>query len=118
MRSVNPKRIGEYLKSLAYTIEEYDCEKYKKDLSKYVLCHLNIIMVHDIFVYDKKIGLKSSIQKFKNVYRNSLFKKYIKNIGLFECFNKELIVEFFLKLKLNIFAYFLCYLKSYNNQKK
>lgn len=117
MRSYNSKRIEEYHKSLNYTMKEYSNSKYKNSLSKYILVHLNIIMVHDIFIYRKNNNIKKDISKFKKIYKNSIYDYHLKNIKLIECLNKELIPEFFLKIKLNIITYLLCYLKSYINQK-
>ncbi len=117
MRSNVDGRINQYLKAINCSFEEFKNTEYENFLYLYILTQLNIIMVHDIFIYKKNINFSKDVKKFKKIYNNSIFKLSLKNTHLKYFCNKELSVEFFLKIKLNFIAYLLCYLKSYLNQK-
>ena len=117
MRSNNPERINQYLLSMKYTEEEFKKTDYKNSIYKYFLTHLNIIMVHDIFIYKKNIEFKNDINRFKKIFDNSLFEDSLKHISIKDCFCKEFLVELMLKIRFNYIAYLLCYIKSYINQK-
>lgn len=117
MRTKNSDRIQQYIESMKCSINEYKETKHMQSLYLYILTNFNILLVHDVFVYNNGEHFFEKVKLFKKIFKNSIFESALKNTSIINFFCKELIVEFFLKLKLNIFAYLLCCLKSYINQK-
>lgn len=120
MRRVDNSRIKEYIKSMECSekIMLNESLEVKNSFKKYVLQHLNIILVHDVFVYRKKISLFKDYKLMKEVLKENVFSESLKNIPLRECFSMMLLPELFLKLHLGYLSAILCYIKSYINQKK
>ena len=121
MRSSNNKRINSYINSMSISNEyiKNDEEEIKNVFYKYVLFHLNIILVRDIFcITNKKVNLLSSYKEMRQLLKKEIFKSSIKKIKLLDCFSINLIPEFFMKLHLIFLVPPVCYLKSYINLRK
>lgn len=118
MRSFDEKRIEQYINSLRKTLKFMDKSNLQCALSQYVLIHLNIIMVHDIFIYGNNKNIKEDINKMKKILKNDVFSNSLKNISIGKCLNFYLTPEFFLKCHMYFMTAVICYIKSYKNQIK
>jgi len=124
MRTLDDTRINGYIESMNASNEVLsgESEIIKKAFRKYVLSHLNIIFVHDVFEIKKKPfknhTFKSDYKKMKELLKVDVFKDSLNNISIFECFSIMYLPELFLKLHLGIFTAMLCYIKSYLNSIK
>lgn len=118
MRTYDKDRIKEYIKSMEkskeFLINKYNC--IPKEFHKYVLSHMNIILVHDVFdIRNKKIF--KNIKLMKKIKNEEIFNEALKKISLKACLSKYYLPELFLKFHFNLMVAFLCYLKSYINNK-
>lgn len=124
MRSFDEKRITQYIESLNYSqkIITNESDTIKKAFRKYVLMHLNIIFVHDVFFIKKGLFKKFSFiddyKKMKSVVKNDIFKDALKKISFIDCFSILLLPELLLKMHMSLFVGLICYAKAYSNQKR
>lgn len=127
MRTFNKERLNMYLNSLekSSVVIKNQSEIIKKAFSKYVLSHLNIILVHDIFEFKNKLFKnRLFLQKYKlmkKLFEKNIFRNNLDNIKIYECFEKTLLPQFFYKIHFSFLTAVLCYLKSfinYKNEKK
>lgn len=124
MRSIDQNRINQYVNSLrsseAFLANE--SEIIRKAFRHYVLMHLNIILVHDVFNVKKDLLKNFSFiddyRKMKTIMKESIFCDTLKQTPLSECFSILFLPELFMKIHLNLFVGFMCYIRSYSNQKK
>lgn len=118
MRKKNDERINEYIKSMTCSknyIDNYT--DFGKSFNKYVLIHLNIILVHDVFDINIKLSFFKKIKQMNQLKSNLIFKNSLDNVKLKEVMVKNLLPELFMKLHLNILAGLLCHIKSRINNK-
>lgn len=124
MRSFDATRINGYIESLEYSKEILKNESLiiEKAFTKYILSHLNIILVHDVFEVKRK-SIKNHLfikdyKRMKELLKNDIFSNAIKKIKISDCFSIVLLPELFIKLHLEVITAILCYFKSYLNYKK
>ena len=123
MRTADDTRINGYIESMILSNEIMKAESsiIKESFKKYVLSHLNIILVHDVFDIKKKPfknhSFRDDYKKMKEIINNDIFKESLEKISIKECFSTMYLPELFLKLHLGVFTAILCYLKSYLNSR-
>lgn len=123
MHTADDTRINGYISSMEVS-EKYlknTSQEIRNAFSKYVISHLNIILVHDIFEAKNKLFknkiFKTRYKKMKELFSKKIFKNNLDNLKTLDCIDKTLLPEFFYKLHLPILTAILCYLKSYLNLK-
>lgn len=123
MRTADDARVNWYIESMMCSnkVINDESEIIKKAFVKYVLAHLNIILVHDVFEIKKKPFKNHTFindyNKMKEIIKKDIFSESLKNVSIKECFSTMYLPDMFLKLHLGFFTSFLCYLKSYLNSR-
>lgn len=123
MHSFDETRINGYINSMEISEKYIDnkSEKIKKAFAKYVMAHLNIILVHDVFEAKNKIFknklFKKSLKNMKKIFDKRIFKENLKLLTLKDCLEKNLLPQLFYKIHLSLLTAILCYIKSYINAK-
>lgn len=118
MRSYDRTRVEQYIMSLKSSIKflKKSDNLIKNALGQYVLIHLNIILVHDVFIYRKNKSLRKDMILMKKLLKNEIFDYALSKVTLKDCLSFSLLPELFIKLHMNYIVAFMCYLKSYKNQ--
>ena len=123
MHTFDETRISGYINSMEISEKyiENKSEKIKKAFAKYVMAHLNIILVHNVFEAKSKIFknriFKKSFKTMNQIFNNRIFKENLKLLTVKDCLEKNLLPQLFYKAHLSILTAILCYIKSYINLK-
>ena len=114
MRSVNKGRIKGYILSMENTKKYMDTEDetLKKAFSKYIMLHLNIICVRDIFYVGCKKKLRERIQILRELLNMQIFSEALRKLTFKDCCSLNLMPQMFYKISFVIFGGGLCYIKS------
>ena len=117
---MNYNRVNCYIKSMECSYEFIN----KKSLNLldvmhvYVLIHVVVMCVHDVFNYRENIIWNDRIKLIKNILNNTVIKKALKNICYRNLFTLSLSPVLFFKMKLYLIGGGICYLKSILNKRR
>ena len=119
-RSIDPTRIEAYLKSLHVMQSELEMqsEPMKKACRNFVLAHLNLIAVHDVFDCDLKWNWRTRIVQIKKVLSDEYIKKAVLQVHVYDLSDIQLFPAYLFKLKLFSLGGFMCLLRSMQNKRK
>ena len=119
-RSPDNKRIDAYFESLRVVGNELhaDDAHIKKAYRDYVLAHLNLIAVHDIFDCDLKYSWKERIRKTKEVIANDYLKNAIDQVTFFELADIQFLPAYLFKIHLLSLGGLVCLSRSLQNKRK
>lgn len=120
MRAYDSARLDQYRKSLQ-TSGKYmvhSSAMVQQAFWEYVLIHLNVICVHDI--YDRAIqsSFRKKVEKMKQVMQENIFEEALRKVPLKSCITFQLLPEAFMKCRLFYAGGALCWVRAYLNHKK
>lgn len=92
-------------------------EMIKKAFAEYVLVHLNLILVRDIFEVRRKCSWKIRNEEMRTLTKMDMFAEALRMVNLKDCMNFQLLPEFFIKTHIG-FGGVLSYAKSFLNYRK
>ncbi len=108
--------VEEYIKSMNYTKLLFESCNIDNYIDKYVLSHLNIILVR--FVYSSKSNISNKRKLTKRIIKEETFQTSLKRIKKRECFSLNFLPELFIKLKMLDVAIIMVKIKVLLNEKK
>lgn len=119
MRTYDSERLEQYMKSLQTSRKymERSPEMIQQAFWEYVLIHLNVICVHDI--YDKSIqdSFGKKVKKMKQIMQEKVFEEALGKVPLKACMKLQLLPEAFMKCHLFFGGGIACYVRAYMNHK-
>lgn len=120
VRTYSPDRQKMYLKSLEATSRDVENESaiVKDAYVEYVLAHLNLITVHDIFDLQIKGSFWKKYKNMKKLIKEPVFERALKDISLKKCLNIQLSPEACIKCHLGVLGGVICYIKTYLNRQQ
>lgn len=86
-----------------------------ESLMEYILAHINLIAVHDIFNCEIKCSWRDRIRQIKRLINEDVMKRQLKKLRFTT--NLQLLPSFLFKNKLYSLGGLICYLRSVNNSK-
>lgn len=120
VHQVDGKKILNYTKALE--VSEKTILKQEPELSKaynsYILMHLNLIMVHEIFAIQNKQGWFKRIELLKSLISLPIFTRALKTVRIQECRTGRMIPILLIKLKLYNLTGLLCRIRIHQNNAK
>lgn len=90
----------------------------QKAFDKYILMHLNVLMVREVFAVNNHSSRREKMQQMKIISRNDIFANAIKRTAICECMSFRMIPILFLKFKQNWLAACVYYVRSKMNARK
>lgn len=120
MHSIDEQRTEQYIRSLQCSEKEIQKQsaQIRDAFDSYVLAHLNLILVHDIYEMKISASWRERREKLDYVLQESIFQNALKRINLKECLVPQLFPEFLLKLHLKNLTGAICGMRSWINSKK
>lgn len=103
MRSLNQNRINGYIKSMIETSKfiSLDDDELKKAFNKYVLIHLNMILVHDVFNIEIKEKLTNKMKTMNRLLDLDIFRNSLSELRLKDMAELELLPEILFSMHFN-----------------
>lgn len=102
MRSFDPNKVNDYLKAMTITTEAVkktnDSTLIHAD-SFYVLMHLNVMMVRDVFNIDNPDSFDQKLQRLRTILKVPIIKSALVDVRLSECRSPRLVPILLLKMK-------------------
>lgn len=119
MRTFDGNKVKDYMDSMRISSEyvKNDTARIKKAYEKYILMHLNILMVREVFERKNKMNFQSRLNKMRKIIRTNIFRTAIQNTAIHECRNARMIPVLLLKCKLYIPAGCVYRLRSFLNSR-
>lgn len=120
MRTFNGDKVYDYEKALLCTKEslETESEKIKNAFEKYILMHLNIALVRDVFCVQNKKNIFHKIRQMKQIVRNELYWSAIQKTRIAECKSFRMMPILCMKLHFNLGAGFIYWVRAVSNARK
>lgn len=119
MRTFDGQKTKDYLVALK-TSKEFLIKNYPKLLpayNKYILMHLNVIMVREVFVLENRLSYFEKLKWSKKVVNEKIFKEALQKTTFRECKTPRMVSILFLKLHLYILASIIFKLRVMQNMK-
>jgi len=120
MRLFDGSKVADYIiaigRSEQFVLNESDA--IKKAFQKYILMHMYIIMVRDVFNCLNRQPYVKKYKKMTNIMEMQIFAQAIANINMIECINIRMLPLLFTKLKLYHLACFVFIVRSKHNYLK
>ena len=120
VRTFDGKKAEKYafaMQSSASLIED-ESENVKRAYIKYVLMHLNVVMVREVFAAKNDLTYKDELKRMKDIMQNSYFADSLKSIKFSECKGLRMVPLIFAKMHLYRISSLAYILRSKSNEKK
>ena len=117
---VDGKKIVNYTKALEVsgkTILRQEPEL-SRAYNSYILMHLNLIMVHEIFAIQNGQSWFIKLKSLKSLVKSPVFARALNAIKIYECRSGRMIPILLLKLRLYNLTGILCKIRDYQNNAK
>lgn len=120
MRSIDAQRTEQYISSLhrSEIAVKGQSVQILKAFDRYILAHLNLILVHDIYELKISVSWRQRQQMLDDILKESIFQGALKRVPLKECLKLQLLPELLLKLHLKNSTGLLCNMRSWMNSRK
>lgn len=120
VRTFDGKKAGQYAFAMQSTasLVENESENVKRAFIHYVLMHLNIVMVREVFAVKNALPYKEKLKNMKDIMQNGFFADSLKNIRLGECKGFKMIPIIMAKLHLYHISSLAYIYRSKSNDKK
>lgn len=117
VRTYSPDRQKMYLKSLEATSRDVENESaiVKEAYVEYVLAHLNLIAVHDIFDLQIKGSFWEKYKNMRKLIKEPVFERALRDIPFKSCLTMQLSPEACIKCHFSLMGGAICYFKAYLN---
>ncbi len=120
MRTYDGQKVEQYLISMLESkkaVEKAD-PQIKKAFETYILMHLNIAMVREVFCVENPAGFGAKVQKMQEIAKREPFAECITHVKPSECGSARMLPILCLKLKVAGFAGIIYTLRAKQNSKK
>lgn len=119
MRTFDNNKVSNYLLAMKVSNTRLTSSSYLREaFNFYILMHLNIMMVHEVFDIDNNIDYLASRRKLKQILQTDIISRALQKIKISDCKEKQTIPIILLKLKLYDIAGLAFRLRSKQNHKK
>ena len=120
VRTYDGKKVQEYIYSMKESSKGMQDESpaIQGAFEKYVLMHLNIAMVREVFCKQNKASFTDKVRKMREVSNELPFAAYIKNVKMKECTSVRMIPILCLKLRWDLFAGMIYNIRANQNSKR
>lgn len=116
MRTFDPHKVDDYLISLKATRNKIKNEDSLKAAYKYyVLMHLNVMMVHEVFDIDNSKSYSQKINQLKQVMNIPIISSSLGEVSISECHSPRMVPILLLKLRLYKLAGLIYKMRSRHN---
>ena len=117
MRAFSTDKVYQYIHSMIETKKAIENER--DDIiysyNKYVLVHMNVANVREIFSIRNKTPFLSKIEIMRRLKEESIFSEALYNIKISECLKPRFLPDLLLKLQLDYVAAILYLIRSWRN---
>lgn len=118
MRTFSNDKVENYLESLNITSKKISLNNSLREGFKfYVLMHLNVMMVHEVFDVENDASYFEKRKELKKILKLNLMRNALSKINIKQCKYKQMIPIILLKLKLYDIAALSFYLRSIQNHR-
>ena len=120
MRTYDGQKVEQYLISMMESkkaVEKAD-PQIQKAFETYILMHLNIAMVREVFCVENPAGFGAKVKKLQEITKREPFAECIANVKLSDCGSARMLPILCLKLKVAGFAGIIYTLRAKQNSKK
>ena len=120
MRDYDSMRLEQYKKSLqiSWKYMEHSSMMIQQSFWEYVLIHLNVICVHDIFDESNLDSFGKKVKKMKQLMQEKVFEEALEKVSLKNCMTFQLLPEVFMKSHLFFLGGAICCVRAYQNRRK
>lgn len=119
MRTFDNNKVNSYLQAMKISNGKLPSDSYlKESFYFYVLMHLNIMMVHEVFDIENNIRYLAKRRKLRQILQTNIISRALQKIKISDCKEKQTIPIILLKLKLYDIAGLAFRLRSKQNHKK
>ena len=120
MRGYDEARIDAYIRAMKTSSAQMDGESelIRKAFREYVLCHLNLLLVRNVYNRQINITEEERTQKMKELCEVPVFAKALSEVQMKDCLNTQMLPELFLKMKMRRPAALLCRAKAELNKRR
>lgn len=116
MHTFDLHKVDDYLKSLNITYHKIDnCQLLKSSYKYYILMHLNIMMVHEVFDIDNFNSYYQKIDQLKKIVKVPIINSALHDVKIKECNSPRMVPILLLKLRLYRLVGFVYKMRSYHN---
>lgn len=120
MRTYDGQKVEQYIISMIESkkaVEKADAS-IKKAFEMYILMHLNIAMVREVFCVENPAGFGAKVRKLQEIARREPFAECIADTKISECGSARMLPILCMKLKMAGFAGVIYNLRARQNSKK
>lgn len=120
MRGYDEGRIEAYVRAMktSEALMDGESERIRKAFLEYVLCHLNLLLVRNVYSRQIRISGRDREKKMKELCGIPIFREALQEIGIESCLSRQLLPELFLKSHLPLAAQALCAAKAWQNSRR
>lgn len=120
MRTYDGQKVEQYLISMLESKKavERANPQIKKAFEIYILMHLNIAMVREIFCVENPAGFRAKVKKMQEIAKQEPFAECIAQVKISECGSARMLPILCLKLKVACFAGIIYMIRAKQNSKK
>lgn len=120
MRTYDGRKTQEYVKSLLDTEKfiETDSERIQKAYKIYVLMHLNVIMVREVFYVGNPESFANKVRRMRNILNMEIFYKALTNLPVTACKSGRMLPILLLKCRMYGLCGLVYQMRARQNQKR
>ena len=102
MRGYDENRIQSYIYAMKASekVLEGESERIRRAFREYVLCHLNLILVRNVFNRSIKVSEKERWDMMRRILKEDVFRQALEETDLSQCLSPRMVPELFLKGKM------------------
>lgn len=120
MRTYDGQKTKQYIVSMLESKKAVEKTELplQKAFEKYVLMHLNIAMVREVFCVENPDGFFAKLKRMKETSSQEPFDECIAHVKVSECGSARMLPILFIKLKVPVFAGWIYAIRAKQNRKK
>lgn len=102
MRGYDESRIQSYIYAMRASekVLEGESERIRKAFREYVLCHLNLILVRNVFNRSIKVSEKERWEMMRKLLKEETFRQALEDTDLSQCLSTQMVPELLLKCRM------------------
>ena len=120
MRGYDESRIEAYIRAMKTSAAqmEGESERIRKAFDEYVLCHLNLLLVRN--VYNRQVSMTNAerSRKMRELCEEPVFAAALREVQIKDCLSMQMLPELFLKMGMRHPAALLCRAKAELNKRR
>lgn len=120
MRGYDESRIDAYVRAIEASEKVMDGESeiIRRAFLEYVLCHLNLLLVRNVYSRQISMSPRQRDQKMRELCEVPVFYNALSKIDMKSCLSMQLLPELFLKSHMRLPAQVLCVAKALQNSRR